>query len=237
MCFQPVMPNSVMPDSVMLNSYLMLYHIPLYHFPLYLIPDCPLECYNRFLFSVIPDSIISDSVIPDSCFDIPDSVMPNSGIPDSSFARYNRFRYTRFPAPDGLPPVRRHFGEVVTVTHFKCHFCLCCLCAKICMFFGRSPIADPARAFFAHYCAWSALPCAASRRPNLGRKSAILVFAFALQNRAAWSPFSARPPPASTLLGGARTSIRLLSPLAVAPFSRAAAAAPFELNYFITALI
>ena len=99
MCFQPVMPNSVMPDSVMLNSYLMLYHIPLYHFPLYLIPDCPLECYNRFLFSVIPDSIISDSVIPDSCFDIPDSVMPNSSIPDSSFACYNRFRYTRFPAP------------------------------------------------------------------------------------------------------------------------------------------
>ena len=99
MCFQPVMPNSVMPDSVMLNSYLMLYHIPLYHFPLYLIPDCPLECYNRFLFSVIPDSIISDSVIPDSCFDIPDSVMPNSVIPDSSFACYNRFRYTRFPAP------------------------------------------------------------------------------------------------------------------------------------------
>ena len=90
-----------MPDSVMLNSYLMLYHIPLYHFPLYLIPDCPLECYNRFLFSVIPDSIISDSVIPDSCFDIPDSVMPNSGIPDSSFACYNRFRYTRFPAPTG----------------------------------------------------------------------------------------------------------------------------------------
>ena len=88
-----------MPDSVMLNSYLMLYHIPLYHFPLYLIPDCPLECYNRFLFSVIPDSIISDSVIPDSCFDIPDSVMPNSVIPDSSFACYNRFRYTRFPAP------------------------------------------------------------------------------------------------------------------------------------------
>ena len=101
MCFQPVMPNSVMPDSVMLNSYLMLYHIPLYHFPLYLIPDCPLECYNRFLFSVIPDSIISDSVIPDSCFDIPDSVMPNSVIPDSSFACYNRFRYTRFPAPGG----------------------------------------------------------------------------------------------------------------------------------------
>ena len=100
MCFQPVMPNSVMPDSVMLNSYLMLYHIPLYHFPLYLIPDCPLECYNRFLFSVIPDSIISDSVIPDSCFDIPDSVMPNSVIPDSSFACYNRFRYTRFPAPN-----------------------------------------------------------------------------------------------------------------------------------------
>ena len=93
------MPNSVMPDSVMLNSYLMLYHIPLYHFPLYLIPDCPLECYNRFLFSVIPDSIISDSVIPDSCFDIPDSVMPNSVIPDSSFACYNCFRYTRFPAP------------------------------------------------------------------------------------------------------------------------------------------
>ena len=101
MCFQPVMPNSVMPDSVMLNSYLMLYHIPLYHFPLYLIPDCPLECYNRFLFSVIPDSIISDSVIPDSCFDIPDSVIPNSIIPDSCFACYNRFRYTRFPAPIG----------------------------------------------------------------------------------------------------------------------------------------
>ena len=99
------MPNSVMPDSVMLNSYLMLYHIPLYHFPLYLIPDCPLECYNRFLFSVIPDSIISDSVIPDSCFDIPDSVMPNSGIPDSSFACYNRFRYTRFPAPQYLADV------------------------------------------------------------------------------------------------------------------------------------
>ena len=93
------MPNSVMPDSVMLNSYFMLYLIPLYHFPLYLIPDCPLECYNRFLFSVIPDSIISDSVIPDSCFDIPDSVMPNSVIPDSCFACYNRFRYTRFPAP------------------------------------------------------------------------------------------------------------------------------------------
>ena len=92
-----------MPDSVMLNSYLMLYHIPLYHFPLYLIPDCPLECYNRFLFSVIPDSIISDSVIPDSCFDIPDSVMPNSGIPDSSFACYNCFRYTWFPAPP--PPI------------------------------------------------------------------------------------------------------------------------------------
>ena len=100
MCFQPVMPNSVIPDSVMLNSYLMLYHILLYHFPLYLIPDCPLECYNRFLFSVIPDSIISDSVIPDSCFDIPVSVMPNSVIPDSSFACYNRFRYTRFPAPN-----------------------------------------------------------------------------------------------------------------------------------------
>ena len=99
MCFQPVMPNSVMPDSVMLNSYLMLYHIPLYHFPLYLIQDCPHERYNRFLFSVIPDSIMPDSVIPDSCFDIPDSVMPNSGIPDSSFACYNRFRYTRFPAP------------------------------------------------------------------------------------------------------------------------------------------
>ena len=98
------MPNSVMPDSVMLNSYLMLYHIPLYHFPLYLIPDCPLECYNRFLFSVIPDSIISDSVIPDSCFDIPDSVMPNSVIPDSSFACYNRFRYTRFPAPRIITP-------------------------------------------------------------------------------------------------------------------------------------
>ena len=93
------MPNSVMPDSVMLNSYLMLYQIPLYHFPLYLIPDCPLECYTRFLFSVIPDSIIPDSVIPDSCFDIPDSVIPNSIIPDSCFACYNRFRYTRFPAP------------------------------------------------------------------------------------------------------------------------------------------
>ena len=57
-----------MPDSVMLNSYLMLYQILLYHFPLYLIPDCPLECYNRFLFSVIPDSVLPDSVIPDSCF-------------------------------------------------------------------------------------------------------------------------------------------------------------------------
>ena len=88
-----------MPDSVMLNSYFMLYLIPLYHFPLYLIPDCPLERYNRFLFSVIPDSIMPDSVIPDSCFDIPDSVIPNSIIPDSCFACYNRFRYTRFPAP------------------------------------------------------------------------------------------------------------------------------------------
>ena len=48
---------------------------------------------------LVPDSIISDSVIPDSCFDIPDSVMPNSVIPDSCFACYNRFRYTRFPAP------------------------------------------------------------------------------------------------------------------------------------------
>ena len=112
MCFQPVMPNSVMPDSVMLNSYLMLYHIPLYHFPLYLIPDCPLECYNRFLFSVIPDSIISDSVIPDSCFDIPDSVMPNSVIPDSSFACYNRFRYTRFPAP-----VLQGLGTLKSASH------------------------------------------------------------------------------------------------------------------------
>ena len=109
------MPNSVMPDSVMLNSYLMLYHIPLYHFPLYLIPDCPLECYNRFLFSVIPDSIISDSVIPDSCFDIPDSVMPNSGIPDSSFACYNRFRYTRFPAPlDSCPFPKISFSSAMT---------------------------------------------------------------------------------------------------------------------------
>ena len=89
-----------MPDSVMLNSYFMLYLIPLYHFPLYLIPDCPLERYNRFLFSVIPDSIMPDSVIPDSCFDIPDSVIPNSIIPDSCFACYNRFRYTRFPAPN-----------------------------------------------------------------------------------------------------------------------------------------
>ena len=88
-----------MPDSVMLNSYFMLYLIPLYHFPLYLIPDCPLERYNRFLFSVIPDSIMPDSVIPDSCFNIPDSVIPNSIIPDSCFACYNRFRYTRFPAP------------------------------------------------------------------------------------------------------------------------------------------
>ena len=99
MCFQPVMPNSVMPDSVMLNSYLMLYHIPLYHFPLYLILDCPLQCYNRFLFSVIPDSIMPDSVIPDSCFDIPVSVIPNSIIPHSCFVCYNRFRYTRFPQP------------------------------------------------------------------------------------------------------------------------------------------
>ena len=120
MCFQPVMPNSVMPDSVMLNSYLMLYHIPLYHFPLYLIPDCPLECYNRFLFSVIPDSIISDSVIPDSCFDIPDSVMPNSGIPDSSFARYNCFRYTRFPAPLLIYSYRRETREVCAPSPLWC---------------------------------------------------------------------------------------------------------------------
>ena len=115
--FQHVMPNSVMPDSVMLNSYLMLYQIPLYHFPLYLIPDCPLECYTRFLFSVIPDSIIPDSVIPDSCFDIPDSVIPNSIIPDSCFACYNRFRYTRFPAPveraiKGHTHTRAHVGSV-----------------------------------------------------------------------------------------------------------------------------
>ena len=107
------MPNSVMPDSVMLNSYLMLYHIPLYHFPLYLIPDCPLECYNRFLFSVIPDSIISDSVIPDSCFDIPDSVIPNSIIPESCFACYNRFRYTRFPAPSLPSKARRNRSQVL----------------------------------------------------------------------------------------------------------------------------
>ena len=66
------------------------------------IPDCPLECYNRLPFSVIPDSIISDSVIPDS-------VMPNSVIPDSCFACYNRFRYTRFPAPS-LSTVTRGEG-------------------------------------------------------------------------------------------------------------------------------
>ena len=72
------------------------------------IPDCPLECYNRLPFSVIPDSITSASVIPDSVTPdsvIPDSVTPNSVIPDSCSACYNRFRYTRFPAPQYLADV------------------------------------------------------------------------------------------------------------------------------------
>ena len=135
-----------MPDSVMLNSYFMLYLIPLYHFPLYLIPDCPLERYNRFLFSVIPDSIMPDSVIPDSCFDIPDSVIPNSIIPDSCFACYNRFCYTRFPAPIWIIPLGWWAAAIVWFTQpfyqsDASPFSNLSLLSYIHMYFGQA--ADP----------------------------------------------------------------------------------------------
>ena len=96
--FQIVMLNSFIPDSVMLNSYLMLYHIPLYLLPLYLIQDFSIECYDRLLFFLIPDSVCLIPLYLISVSFKSVSVIPDSTIPDSCLTCYNRFRNTRLPA-------------------------------------------------------------------------------------------------------------------------------------------
>ena len=55
-----------------------------------MIPDCSIECYDRFLFFVIPDSVLPDSIIPDS-------VLPDSIIPDSCFISTLLYLFPLYP--------------------------------------------------------------------------------------------------------------------------------------------